>query len=136
VIGKAKKPHAFRSAVIPLTYHATKKSWMTGELFTQTLVEFDARSNEKRAMIVNNAGSHTIPTAAEKLASTKIVALPPNTTALIQPNDQGIISAFKASYRKHMLRRIHSRMEAKIAQLQLANPLAPIPRTLAVTVSL
>jgi hypothetical protein len=108
---------------------------MTGDLFSKILVEFDERSSEKRAMIVDNAGSHTIPTAAEKLVSTAIVALPPNTTALIQPNDQGIISAFKALYRKHMLRRIHSRMEGKIAEFELLNPLTPIPRNLAVEVA-
>lgn len=124
----------FRGVELPLKYHATKKSWMTGDLFSEILVEFDEHTSARRAMIVDNAGSHTIPAATEKLVSSTIVALPPNTTALIQPNDQGIISAFKAQYRKHMLRRIHSRMEAKIAEFQLLNPLAPIPWTLAVEV--
>ena len=34
--------------------------------------------------------------------------------------NQGIISAFKALYRKHMLRRIHSHMEGKIAEFELS----------------
>ncbi len=56
---------------------------MTGKLFSSILVDFDKRSTKNCAMLVENAGSHTIPTAQAKLNATKVIALPPNTTALL-----------------------------------------------------
>jgi hypothetical protein len=81
-------------------------------------------------MIVDNAGSHTIEATQEKLLNTLLVPLPPNTTALMQPNDQGIIAAFKAQYRKQMLRQVLAALQARLDDA----PEAPIPRTLAAEV--
>ncbi len=48
----------------------------------------------------------------------------------MQPNDQGIIAAFKAQYRKQMLRQVLGVLQARIDDA----PEAPIPRTLAAEV--
>jgi hypothetical protein len=62
-----KRPLALHGVTVPLLYHSTKKkAWMTGELFSSILVDFDKRSTENRALLVDNAGSHTIPAAQAK----------------------------------------------------------------------
>ncbi len=86
----------------------------------------------KRAMLVDNAGSHTIEATQAALHNTTLIPLPPNTTALMQPNDQGIIAAFKAHYRRHMLMRIYKRIEEQICELRLKEQ--DIPRDLAAKV--
>lgn len=52
---------------------------------------------------MDNAPSH--PSTLE-FEGVQIEFLPPNTTSLIQPLDQGIISTFKSYYIKHALRKI------------------------------
>lgn len=51
----------------------------------------------KILLVVDNAPSHP-PHLADISNNIKIVFLPPNTTSLIQPCDQGIIATFKAYY--------------------------------------
>ena len=36
----------------------------------------------------------------------KVIFLPANATSLIQPCDAGVIKAFKAAYRRHMLHKV------------------------------
>ncbi len=128
-MGKSKQLLTLCGVTVPLLYHSTKKAWITGKLFSSILVDFNKQSTENCVMLIDNTGSHTIPIAQAKLNATKVIALPPNTTALLQPNNQGIIAAFKACYRKHMLCQIHTRMEAKIAELSLQDPPKPMPQT-------
>lgn len=48
-------------------------------------------------LILDNAPSH--PTALNDLCeNVKVIYLPPNTTSIIQPMDQGVIASFKAYY--------------------------------------
>lgn len=134
VVGKSKRPRAFRAGDIPLRdkYYATKKAWMTGALFTEVMKRFDMEfSAGDCAMIIDNAGSHTTDETQSHLHNIKLIPLPPNTTALMQPNDQGIIAAFKAQYRKQMLFRMVRELDAAVERLQGA----PIPRDLASKVS-
>nr|XP_034194633.1 tigger transposable element-derived protein 1-like [Osmia lignaria] len=59
----------------------------------------------KVILLVDNCASHKKirPQVDEHF---EIIYLPPNTTALIQPMDQGVIAKFKISYRHKMLRRV------------------------------
>ncbi len=93
----------------------------------------DRRPGE-HAMLVDNAGSHTIETTQAELRHTKLIPLPPNTTALMQPNDQGIIAAFKAHYRRNWLKKVYQRIEERIAALHARDPSAQVPRDLAAKV--
>ena len=43
---------------------------------------------------------------SDRLDFVKVVFLPANVTSLIQPYDAGIIKAFKAAYRRHMLHKV------------------------------
>lgn len=51
-------------------------------------------------MLLDNAGSHTIP---DSLSNIAIKFLPSNTTAHLQPLDAGIFWSFKCKYRKEQV---------------------------------
>lgn len=58
------------------------------------------KSNEVKAVLLwDNAPAHPVNLTSE-CGRIKTQFLPPNSTALIQPQDQGIISALKRAYRK------------------------------------
>lgn len=115
VIGKAARPRAFKNIdlrKLPVTWCHNRKSWMTSDLMTSFLVEFDNRMrNQKRNILLflDNAASHP---REIKLTNIKLIFLPPNTTAYCQPLDQGIIKNFKFWYRsficKHLISEIDS----------------------------
>ena len=71
---------------------------MTTELYNEFLRAFDkeicARGLQQALLVVDNAPSH-VERPATKLARTKLVFLPPNTTSKMQPLDGGIIKTFK-----------------------------------------
>ena len=49
----------------------------------------------------------------ESLTNVKVFFLPPNTTSVIQPMDQGIIAAFKCHYRKLVVLDMLNQIEEK-----------------------
>ena len=59
--------------------------------------------NQKALLIIDNATVHlcNFELCDENI---KVIFLPPNTTALIQPLDQGVISCFKRVYKREFLR--------------------------------
>ncbi|KFD64458.1 hypothetical protein M514_23305 [Trichuris suis] len=63
----------------------------------------------KVLLLLDNAGGHHADVHSEGF---QIQLLPPNTTSLIQPMDQGVIRAFKALYTKISLQRIVNAMDA------------------------
>ena len=113
VIGKSAKPRCFKSLKVenlPVTYRNNKKAWMTSQLMTQWLTTLDKKlKSEKRNILLflDNAPSHP---ANVELSNVKVQFLPPNTTSVIQPMDQGIIQAMKLKYRKRQLESILDKM--------------------------
>ena len=59
-------------------------------------------------MFLDNATSHT---KDMQLSNVTLKFLPANTTSVLQPLDHGIIQAFKARYRKHMLQSLLSKID-------------------------
>ena len=118
VIGKYSQPRCFKNVEIrhlPVEYVANKKAWMTAEIWNRWLVSFDrsiVAAGRRVLLIVDNASCHHMP--APTLQGIKLVFLPPNTTSLIQPLDQGIIQCFKVQYRSGLLRRLLLHLEAKM----------------------
>lgn len=115
VIGKSQNPRCFKNLSINqlgVTYRWNKKAWMTGELFNEWLRKFDQamRSADRRVLLLlDNCSAHQVtfqPTNVE------IRFLPPNTTASLQPMDQGIIQNLKVHYRGLVLRRYIAEVEA------------------------
>lgn len=106
-IGRSKNPICFRGKSVPLPYYANRKSWMTCELWNKILIDFNKTlEKQKRNIIlfVDNAQPHKLECGIT-LKNISLQFLPPNTTSVIQPLDQGIIRAFKAYYRQQIIRR-------------------------------
>ncbi|CAI6377520.1 unnamed protein product [Macrosiphum euphorbiae] len=100
VIGKSKTPRCFKNVKnLTVDYKSNKKAWMTGDIFSDWLKEWDKQlAKEKRHILltVDNCPAHP-PVQTEFI---KLVFLPPNTTSVLQPMDQGIIKALKVKFRK------------------------------------
>lgn len=115
VIGKSENPRCFRNLKknqLPAIWRSNKKAWMTSALFEDFLVGFNNQmKKEKRKVLlfVDNAPSH--PSGLE-YSNVTVKYLPPNTTSHLQPLDQGIIRAFKAGYRKRVIKWLLQNMEA------------------------
>ncbi|OQR88199.1 Major centromere autoantigen B, partial [Thraustotheca clavata] len=80
-VGVSKKPRCFiktSTADLGVEYASTKKGWMTSEYVL---------------LILDNASSHAV---INNLTNVSIKFLPPNTNAILQPIDSGIIRSFKA----------------------------------------
>lgn len=107
VIGKALKPRCFKNIrSLPTEYAANKKAWMTGDLFRKWLLKFDRRmelGGRRVLLVVDNCSAHKVDV---ELRATKLVFLPANTTAALQPMDQGVIRNIKCFYRRHVLERM------------------------------
>ncbi|GFU04936.1 tigger transposable element-derived protein 1 [Trichonephila clavipes] len=104
LINKSLRPRALKGKdlkQLPVHWMANPKSWMTTAIFTEWfnncfVPEVEAHMKEKSLdfkvlLIVDNAASHP----QLEHPNVQLVFLPPNTTSLIQPLDQGIIATFK-----------------------------------------
>jgi hypothetical protein len=113
VVGKCAKPRAFKNVSnLPLPYYHNKKAWMTCELWSRILSEFDRKlqmEHREILLFADNATCHTLVNV--QLTNIKVLFLPPNTTSLIQPLDQGIIKNVKVKYRQQLMRKQLSILE-------------------------
>uniref|UniRef100_K7FVN0 HTH CENPB-type domain-containing protein n=1 Tax=Pelodiscus sinensis TaxID=13735 RepID=K7FVN0_PELSI len=104
LIYHSENPRAFKNiskATLPVHYHTNKKPWMTLALFEDWFM--NCFISEVKAyfleilLILDNAPDH--PQHLNDLhPNVKVVFLPPNTTTILQPLDQGATAAFKAYY--------------------------------------
>jgi hypothetical protein len=84
---------------------------MNSEIFSDWLNEVDKqmrRQNLHILMFLDNAYSHAKDL---KLNNVILKILPANTTSHLQPLDQGNIKAFKARYRKRMMKSLVAKIE-------------------------
>ncbi|XP_053968302.1 jerky protein homolog-like [Anastrepha ludens] len=113
LIGKSVNPRSFKNLYLPVIYNASKKGWMSTYLFTEwyrkhfipNVKKFLKDNNRplKAILLVDNAPCHV---GSEDLGTDpnfRIVFLPPNCTAVIQPLDQDLIQNIKATCRKQLL---------------------------------
>ena len=95
VIGHSKKPRRFKGKdlnTLKVIYRHNKKAWMTSDLFCKWLDIVNnemIRSNRKIILLVDNCSAHP----HVERSKMKLVFLPPNVTAKLQPCDAGIIQA-------------------------------------------
>ncbi|XP_050329997.1 tigger transposable element-derived protein 4-like [Bactrocera neohumeralis] len=96
IIGKSQKPRCFRSVKsLPVDYANNHKAWMTSELFEKWLHDWDrdlVKKKKKILLLVDNCPAH--PNVTD-LMSITLAFLPPNTTSVLQPMDQGIIQSLE-----------------------------------------
>lgn len=110
IIGKSKEPRCFRGKSPPVTYRANKNAWMTAEIFTDWIREFNremCKKKRKVILLVDNCSAHP-KESADCLNNVRLEFLPPNTTSVIQPCDQGIIRNVKGKYRSEVVKKIIS----------------------------
>ena len=72
---------------------------MNSDLFEEWVHELDRKfeqQNRKVVLIIDNCPGHP---AIGGLKAIQLCFLPPNTTAVTQPMDQGVIRSLKAKYR-------------------------------------
>lgn len=104
VIGKSRNPRCFKNVKkLPVKYTANTKAWMTSRIFEDEIRNWDCEMRKKKRnilLLVDNCRAHPV---LENLTNVKVVFLPPNTTAKLQPMDQGVIHSFKVNYRRLMI---------------------------------
>ena len=107
IIGESKSPRCFRNLKqLPCRYRGQKKSWMDSDLFEEWVRELDRKfkqQNRKVVLIIDNCPAHP---AIGGLKAIQLCFLPPNTTAVTQPMDQGVIRSLKAKYRSRLIKLI------------------------------
>lgn len=116
VIGKSQNPRAFKGLNkdnLPVHYRANTKAWMTSKMFEEwynksfvpEVKTFLTSKNLefKVLLILDNAPSHPQTLGNQNI---RVEFLPPNTTSVIQPLDQGIISTFKKIYIKRTFEKL------------------------------
>jgi hypothetical protein len=118
VIGTAKSPLSFRNKVFPpsLMYDSSKNGWMTAFVWTKFFDYLNIqlrRANRHILVLVDNFAGHVV----SDWSNITMKFLPPNTTSIIQPCDQGVINSFKSQYRKRMLRRVVETIEEANTQI-------------------
>ncbi|XP_025191780.1 tigger transposable element-derived protein 4-like [Melanaphis sacchari] len=89
VVGKSKTPRCFKNVKnFTVDYKNNKKAWMTGEIFSNWLKEWDKQLAEEKwhiLLTVDNCPAHP---SVQNLDFIKLVFLPPNTKSILQPMDQ------------------------------------------------
>ena len=119
-IHKSLNPRCFKNVAksdLPVDYYAQKSSWMDSSIFTTLFREkFVPRCQKalgekglpKRAiLLLDNAPSHpNIKSLCSSDGEISCLYLPPNTTSLIQPMDQGVLENMKRRYKRDLLLRL------------------------------
>ncbi|KAE9203524.1 hypothetical protein PF004_g18114 [Phytophthora fragariae] len=96
LIGKSVKPRWIKDKPDAIQYKSTKKAWMTTDVVEAWLKDVNASMKDQGReilMLVDNASSHCPDGIV--LYNVRLEKLPPNTTSMLQPLDQGIIYCLK-----------------------------------------
>ena len=100
VMRKSENPRCFKNIKhLPCEYKSQKKSWMNSEIFEEWVRKLDRkfRADDRNiALIIDNWPAHL---SISHLTNVQLIFLPPITTSILQPMDQGVIRSLKAHYR-------------------------------------
>lgn len=103
VIGKYASPRCLKNIKnLPCQYGSNVSSWMTRKIFENWLHNWNIKlkkKNSRIALIIDNCSCHL---SLSTFSNIQIFLLPPNTTSILQPLDQGIIALLNCHYRKLM----------------------------------
>jgi hypothetical protein len=119
VISKSKNPRPLKELIkkgkLPLIYKGNKKAWITRDLMSEWFENHFVKKARRHCtkiglaedckilLVLDNCSAH--PQGLQK-DNVTVLFLPPNTTSLIQPMDQGIIRNLKSKYRVQFLRQM------------------------------
>ena len=115
IIGTAKKPVCFQDGPPQISYINQKNAWMDriiyrywwNRVFLPAVREFTALPV---ALIMDQCSGHD-STVTDSLGQVTLYFLPPNTTSIYKPMDQGIVAAVKAHYRRILLDNLVDKVE-------------------------
>ena len=119
-IHKPAKPLCFRQidmASLPFDYYSQKNSWMDSSIFNKWFFEkFIPKCRvglrelgvpQRALLLLDNAPSHPdVEMLSSDDGQISCLFLPPNTTSILQPMDQGILQTIKQSYKRDLLMRM------------------------------
>ncbi|XP_061435415.1 tigger transposable element-derived protein 1-like [Lethenteron reissneri] len=105
---------------LPVVWRSNKRAWVTETVFREWFASHFCPAVEdycgrrglpnRALLLLDSAPAH--PVNLEELSeNVRVAFLPPSTTALLQPMDQGVVAAFKAYY----LRRTFARLAGDTA---------------------
>ena len=110
LIHRSLTPRALKNVnkhTLPVHYRANTKAWMAQAMFEDWFINcfvpevkwycLEKGIPFKILLLLDNAPGHP-PHISDLHPAVKVVYLPKNTTSILQPMDQGAISAFKAQY--------------------------------------
>ena len=114
LIGKSAK-HVYMD-VLPVIYKSQRNAWMNSEIFAEWFktdfvpaVKSHQRSqnirSRKALLLIDNCSAHPDELSSRD-GSVTCLFLPPNTTSLIQPMDQGVLQAMKNRYKRKLLQKV------------------------------
>lgn len=117
-VGKAANPRCFKhinKTALPVKYYNQKNAWVDANIFRNWFfvhfvpaVELYQRQRglePKALLLLDNASAHPNESIlTNQVGTIKAMFLPPNTTSLIQPMDQGVLESLKRRYKKKLLR--------------------------------
>ena len=139
VIGSSQMPHALRGInrdTMQCYYQSSKKSWMTGDLMWKWFMDCFIKEMETRhgddfmvLLTLDNCTAHP-PEMADYDPRVIICFLPKNTTALIQPMDQGIIRNFKLKMHSKIYRDLIKHIDTTPIVEDGENPMVQFYRNL------
>lgn len=98
-LGKSVAPSWLWQKPDSFQYAATSRAWMTADKLREWIGDFDRsmRAEDRHVLLlVDNAPCHNCD--GVKLTNVTLEKLPPNTTAKVQPMDQGIIAYVKQAF--------------------------------------
>ena len=114
ILGKSSQPRCFSKYDMDthdILYGSNKAAWMTKDLFSEWLSQINnimIASNRTILLTLDNATCHHVGS----LSNVKLQLIPPNTSALIQPLDMGIIKVIKDLYKQKLSSFIISQLES------------------------
>lgn len=110
VIGKSKTPKCLKNVnKFSVDFRSNKKVWMTGDIFFEWVKSMAYKSGNLNILLtVDNYPAYL---SVQNLDFIKLVFLPPSTTSILQPEDQVIIKALNAKFRKRTVLKIVNRVE-------------------------
>jgi hypothetical protein len=124
LIGKALKPRALRKVnlkALNTCWRGNKKAWVNTTVMIEWLQAFYSSIEPSRSvlLLMDNHSAHILGVEmAPPPANIRIQWLPPNSTSLYQPLDQGIIAALKLQYRRRWLQFMVEQYERNLNPLQ------------------
>lgn len=108
-LGKAARPRCFKRLdfkKLPVVWRSNRTAWMNSTMFTNWLYEFDSMMEKQKRQILLFLDNAPVHPPDVKLKNITLKFFPSNSTALLQPMDQGIIRSFKAYYRRQLVQHI------------------------------